>query len=65
MGGSGRWPNNVERDLVSLLKLPVAPIWIELPVRNDVNRKEIEVKKLPILCPHSLYDYLFATRTNL
>ena len=65
LGCSGRYPNNIERDLVTLLQLPVPFYWVEIPVRNEQNRKDVEIKKLPILCPHSLYHYLFVSWINL
>lgn len=58
LGCSGKYPGNIERDLCTLLEIPIQSIWLEIPVRCEKNRKDIELKKLPVICPHLLYEYL-------
>ena len=59
LGCHGKYPANIERDLYKTLQLPVAPYWIEVPVRSQTNREDIEVKRIPMLLPHEMYHYLF------
>lgn len=65
LGASGKFPNNIERDLVKLLELPAPPIWVEIPIRCDTNRRDIKLQKFPVMCPHLLYHYLHAPCQNL
>ena len=58
LGCSGKYPGNIERDLCTLLEIPIQSIWLEIPVRCEKNRKDVELKKLPVICPHLLYEYL-------
>ena len=59
LGTAGKHPSNIERDLSSLLRLPVTPIWVEIPVRSAVDRSTLEVMKVPVLLPHEVYHYLY------
>lgn len=59
LGCSGKFPNNVERDLFRALQLPVAPFFIKVPTRSPNNRADIELTRIPILLPHQMYHFLF------
>eukprot|EP00435_Cladocopium_sp_Y103_P008588 s3618_g2.t1 len=61
LGCYGKYPGNIERDLCSLLEIPIQSLWLEIPVRCEQNRKDIELKKLLVICPHLLYEYLHAS----
>lgn len=61
LGKFGKYPSNVERDLTSLLALPVSPFWIDIPVRDAGSRSRIITMRLPLLLPHELYHYLHDT----
>lgn len=63
IGARGKYPNNCERDLNALLKLPVEPFWITVPVRDPETRASVTALKVPLLLPHQLYGYLFANFT--
>ena len=52
-------PANIERDLYTTLKLPVTPYWIEVPIRDPVDRTGLKMKRIPLLLPHEMYHYLF------
>lgn len=58
LGNWGKWPQNIERDLTVLLQLPAAPLFLEIPVRSNINRKDVVMGKLPIIPPHALFHYL-------
>lgn len=58
LGCYGKYPGNIERDLCTLLEIPIQSLWLEIPVRCEQNRRDIELKKLPVICPHLLYEYL-------
>lgn len=58
IGTSGRYPSNVERDLMRVLNLPVPIFWVMIPVRSLTDRYSLELKSVPVLLPHLLYDYL-------
>ena len=58
LGCYGKYPGNIERDLCTLLESPIQSLWLEIPVRCEQNRRDIELKKLPVICPHLLYEYL-------
>jgi hypothetical protein len=62
LGAHGKFPNNIERDLATLLQLPVSPIWITIPVRSPTNRETLETMKVPVLLPHEIYNYLYEPR---
>jgi len=59
IGGGGKFPSNMERDLYRVLELPIEPFHVDLPVRSQVNRKDIELKRIPMLLPHEMYHYMF------
>ena len=59
LGGGGRHPGNLERDLYRTLRLPVPPFYIEVPARCQKNRRDIILKRVPLLLPHEVYQYLF------
>ena len=61
LGSHGKYPNNLERDLFRALDLPIAPYHVELPVRCQINREDVVLKRIPLLLPHQLYHYLFET----
>ena len=42
-------------------ELPIAPFYVDLPVRCQSNREDIVLKRMPLLLPHQLYHYLFDT----
>ena len=58
LGAHGRFPNNIERDLSNILKLPISPIWIDIPIRSPEDRSTLQLMKVPILLPHEVYHYL-------
>ena len=59
LGAAGKFPNNIERDLSSLLKLPVTPVWINIPIRSATDRATLETMKVPLVLPHEMYHYLY------
>jgi len=59
LGCSGKYPANIERDLYAALHLPVSPYWLEVPARSQVNREDVEMRRIPLLLPHEMYHYLF------
>ena len=59
LGNSGKYPNNIERDLYRVLHLPITPYYVEVPIWCQSNRRDIKTKRIPILLPHELYHYLF------
>ena len=61
LGSHGKFPNNLERDLFRALELPIAPFYVDLPVRCQSNWEDIVLKRMPLLLPHQLYHYLFDT----
>ena len=61
LGSSGKFPNNIERDISNLLKLPVTPLWITIPAKDQETRSKVTTMKVPILLPHQLYHYLYAS----
>ena len=61
LGAHGRYPSNIERDLCNLLRLPVAPLWVEVPIRSSSDRSTLELMKVPMLLPHEVYHYLYET----
>ena len=65
LGCRGKYKNNIERDLCRVLEIPVQPLWVEIPVRSEHNRKDVELKKLPVICPHLLYDYLHGPQRSI
>lgn len=65
LGSSGKFPNNVERDLFRLLKLPVFPYYVKLPTRSSSNRSDLELREIPLLLPHQVYHFLFEPVLNL
>ena len=61
LGKAGKFPNNIERDLSNLLKLPVSPLWITIPAKDQETRSKVTTMKVPILLPHQLYHYLYVS----
>ena len=37
LGSHGKFPNNLERHLFRALELPIAPFYVDLPVRCQSN----------------------------
>lgn len=62
LGASGKCPQNIERDLFRVLKLPVEPFYIQLPTRCQSNREDVILTRVPMLLPHEMYHYLFESR---
>lgn len=65
LGASGKFPNNVERDLANLLHIPIQPYWIQVPVKDPSTRKEVTSMRCPILLPHEVYHYLYEPSLGL
>ena len=65
LGCRGKYKNNIERDLCRVLEIPVQALWVEIPVRSEHNRKDVALKKFPVICPHLLYDYLHAPQRSI
>lgn len=65
LGASGKFPNNVERDLANLLQIPIQPYWIQIPVKDPSTRKEVTSMRCPILLPHEVYHYLYEPSLGL
>ncbi|CAE7882330.1 unnamed protein product [Symbiodinium necroappetens] len=57
-GCSGKYPGNVERDIMRCLELPVDIHYVQIPVLAAANRRERTMMNLPILYPHELIHYL-------
>ena len=64
LGSSGKFPNNIERDLSNMLKLPVSALWISIPTKDLETRSKVTTMKVPILLPHEVYHYLYASRSG-
>ncbi len=61
LGCSGKFPNNIERDMFRTLQLPVSPYFVKVTLRCPENRKDIQLTRVPMLLPHEMYHYLFDT----
>ncbi|CAE7254992.1 unnamed protein product [Symbiodinium sp. CCMP2592] len=61
-GTSGKHPNNIERDIMRHLGLPLPIHWITVPVLSARDRKTRSELRLPYLMPHELVHYLHETQ---
>ena len=58
LGKSGKYPNNIERDLSNLLRLPLDPFYVTIPVRDPECRSKVTSMVVPMLLPHQLFHFL-------
>ena len=64
LGKSGKFPNNIERDLSNLLRLPLNPFYVKIPIRDPECRSKVTSMVLPVFLPHQMYHYLHVTCLN-
>lgn len=50
---------NANRDFFRYVCTPVDPVFVECPVLKDPGGEEVITRRLPMLDPHELLDYLW------